>query len=155
MSKIGMGRAVPLVAIAVVAAGTVAALSFWPSEPVGGADPTDKELVALGRRVYAENCASCHGGNLEGEPNWRQRKPSGALPAPPHNADGHTWHHPDEQLFAITKEGIAAFAPDGYKTDMPAFGDVLTDEEIWASLAYIKSRWPKEIQEAQAARNQR
>jgi mono/diheme cytochrome c family protein len=33
---------------------------------------------------------------------------------------------------------------------MPAFGNVLTDAEIWAVLAYIKSRWPTEIRERQA-----
>jgi mono/diheme cytochrome c family protein len=28
--------------------------------------------LAVGARVYAENCASCHGANLEGQPNWRR-----------------------------------------------------------------------------------
>ena len=67
---------------------------------------------------------------------------------------GHTWHHPDEVLFGITKQGIAAFAPPGYESDMPAFGGVLTDEEIWAVLAYLKSSWPPEIQVRQSALKQ-
>jgi hypothetical protein len=29
-----------------------------------------------------------------------QRKPDGKLPAPPHDASGHTWHHADAQLFS-------------------------------------------------------
>jgi mono/diheme cytochrome c family protein len=33
---------------------------------------------------------------------------------------------------------------------MPAFGGVLTDEQIWAVLAYLKSSWPLEIQARQS-----
>jgi mono/diheme cytochrome c family protein len=68
------------------------------------------------------------------------------LPAPPHDETGHTWHHPDDQLFAITKFGPAAVAGlNDYQTDMPVFEGVLSDEEISAALAYIKSTWPAEI----------
>jgi hypothetical protein len=45
------------------------------------------------------------GANLEGQPNWKERQANGRLPAPPHDASGHTWHHPDAQLFGITKQG--------------------------------------------------
>lgn len=108
------------------------------------ADPEDARQVALGRGIYAKHCAACHGVNLEGQPNWQDRLSSGRMPAPPHDATGHTWHHPDSALFGITKEGLSPgkYAPRGYQSDMPAFGGVLTDEEIWAVLAYIKSTWP-------------
>jgi mono/diheme cytochrome c family protein len=129
-----------------------AALVVWALMPDSDrAGPTNVAQVALGRSVYAEHCASCHGANLEGQPDWRARKPDGKMPAPPHDANGHTWHHPDEVLFGITKQGIAAFAPPGYASDMPAFGSVLTDEEIWAVLAFLKSSWPPDIQARQSA----
>jgi mono/diheme cytochrome c family protein len=67
--------------------------------------------------------------------------PSGRLPAPPHDASGHTWHHPDGVLFRIVKQGIEAVG-GGYESDMPGFGDILSDAEIAAALAYIKSTWP-------------
>ncbi|WP_037445943.1 c-type cytochrome [Skermanella stibiiresistens] len=131
-----------------VAGGAVA----WILIPGGDrADPTNAAQVALGKAVYTQHCASCHGTNLEGQPNWQSRKPDGKMPAPPHDTTGHTWHHPDEVLFGITKQGIAAFAPAGYESDMPSFGGVLTDEEIWAVLAYIKMVWPDEIRRRQAA----
>jgi len=57
------------------------------------------------------------------------------LPAPPHDASGHTWHHPDSDLFGITKHGLGPYAPAGYQSDMPAFGGTLSDEEIAAVLA--------------------
>lgn len=104
--------------------------------------------------MYAASCASCHGANLEGQPNWRERRPNGRLPAPPHDVSGHTWHHPDRVLFEITRDGIAAHAPKGYESDMPGFGQTLSDVAIWAVLAYIKSRWPPEIRERQARLSQ-
>ena len=134
--------------MALLASGGIAA---WTLMPGGGrANPTDAAQVARGKAVYAEHCASCHGANLEGQPDWRERKPDGKMPAPPHDATGHTWHHPDDVLFGITRQGIADYAPPGYTSDMPAFGGVLTDEQIWAVLAYLKSAWPLEIQARQS-----
>lgn len=101
--------------------------------------------VERGRKVYAQHCAACHGANLQGEPgypDWRKRKPNGRLPAPPHDESGHTWHHLDAQLFAMTKHGPAKLIgnPD-YPTDMPGFSGVLSDSDIHAVLAFIKSTW--------------
>lgn len=115
----------------------------------------DPLLVSLGSGIYAENCASCHGENLEGEPNWRQRGIDGLLPAPPHDETGHTWHHADGLLFEITKQGPAALAGNNYQSAMPGYGDVLKDAEIIAVLAYIKSRWPKDVQLQQAEISQK
>jgi mono/diheme cytochrome c family protein len=77
------------------------------------------------------------------------------MPAPPHDASGHTWHHADNQLFGIVKHGILAFAPPGYESDMPGFGDRLSDAEIRDILAYIKSTWPDEIGARQKAVSRR
>lgn len=104
-----------------------------------------------GRALYMEFCASCHGANLEGQPDWRQRLPNGRLPAPPHDETGHTWHHSDEQLFRIVKEGLAVFAP-GYETDMQAYAGILDDAQIEAILDYIKRTWPEREREIQQSR---
>ncbi len=136
-----MGAAKPwLIAIAMaVAAGIGGGAAVWSlQEP----DPPPPDL-ARGASLYAEHCAACHGANLEGEANWRERRPDGRLPAPPHDATGHTWHHPDSVLFRITKEGSEAVIGDGYQSDMIGFGDVLTDQEIRDILGYIKSQWPE------------
>ncbi len=115
------------------------------------ADPDNLQQVARGKAVYAQNCAACHGVNLEGQPNWQEKLPTGRMPAPPHAASGHTWHHPDPILFGITKHGLVPgkYAPPKYESDMPAFAGQLTDEEIWTVLAYIKSSWSDRIREAQ------
>ena len=104
--------------------------------------PVTAEQIELGQEVYAANCASCHGANLEGRPDWRRRNVNGRMPAPPHDASGHTWHHADRPLFTITKLGVGAVVP-GYESDMPAFEGILSDDEIAAVLAFIKSTWPE------------
>ncbi len=109
--------------------------------------------LAQGATLYAAQCASCHGANGEGQPNWRERKPDGRLPAPPHDASGHTWHHPMEMLFQMTRDGmVPPLAPEGYQSDMPAFGKTLSDDEIRAVLAYIESLWPDEVKQMRAER---
>ncbi|OAN43936.1 cytochrome C [Paramagnetospirillum marisnigri] len=143
-----MKRALVL-AIVVVAA--LVAGWWWWREKTLAIDPADSVQVARGRVLYATHCASCHGAQLQGEPDWQTRKPSGELPAPPHDASGHTWHHSEEQLFAIIKHGMARFAPPGYKTAMPSFVGVLTDSDIRAALAFIESNWPLEIHQRRAA----
>jgi len=117
--------------------------------------PDDRAVVASGERLYVEHCASCHGRNLEGQRNWRRRLANGRLPAPPHDASGHTWHHPDAVLFELTKHGPAAFAGPDYESDMPAYAGVLGDAEIVAVLSYIKSRWPADIRQAHDRMNAR
>lgn len=136
-----------LLGVAVLAGGVALVVRFLAPEAGRVAlRPGDGAATALGERIYAAHCASCHGANLEGQPNWRQRDAQGRLPAPPHDADGHTWHHPDEVLFRITKLGVAKAAGlPGYDSAMPAYEGVLSDGEIVAVLSWIKSRWPAEI----------
>lgn len=114
------------------------------------ADSGNEMLTTQGKGIYDIHCASCHGVNLEGEPNWWQKKPDGKLPAPPHDQSGHTWHHSDKVLFNLTKHGLSALIGTEYPTDMPVYADILSDEEIWAVLAFIKSTWPEEIKEIQS-----
>ncbi len=108
----------------------------------------DRDVIRLGRVLYADNCASCHGSKLEGETaNWRQRNSNGTLPAPPHDETGHTWHHGDALLFDIIKFGGKSDEANGFISNMPAFKDDLSDLEIHNILAFIKSSWPVSIQQ--------
>ena len=105
----------------------------------------DLAIVLSGEGIYQAQCAACHGANLEGQPEWRTRDANGYLPAPPHDESGHTWHHADDLLFEITKYGPAVvIGDDSYQTNMPAYKDVLSDDEIVAVLSYIKHAWPEE-----------
>jgi mono/diheme cytochrome c family protein len=121
--------------------------------PIRQADPDNAEHVALGQQVYASFCTGCHGSNLEGQPNWKTRLPMGNFPAPPQDATGHTWHHADQWLFEIVKYGGRYHAPPRYRSAMPAYQDMLSDTEIWAVLAFIKSRWPASTRKQQEQQN--
>lgn len=108
--------------------------------------PSNHELLNRGQQIYAAECASCHGSQLEGQANWRARDNDGYLPAPPHDASGHTWHHSDEKLFELTKHGLSGVAGGDYKSRMPDYDGVLADSDIIAVLSFIKSRWSASIQ---------
>jgi mono/diheme cytochrome c family protein len=149
----GRGGAVKFGVIALLV-GVAAAIAIWqPWRMRASADADDPRLVAEGRAIYAEHCASCHGNNLEGQANWQKRLPNGRLPAPPHDASGHTWHHSDRQLFELTTNGVSGIVP-GYESDMPAFKSILSDKRIWAVIAFIKNGWPKEVRSRQEQLNQ-
>lgn len=123
---------------------SAAVFGYFVSARSGEAEP--------GHALYLANCASCHGANLEGQPDWMKRLPTGRLPAPPHDETGHTWHHSDKQLFTIVKFGLAAISP-GYESDMPAFEGVLTDAQIEAVLDYVKGTWPERARAYQVDRS--
>ena len=118
----------------------------FAAAPAGSLRPGDARLLALGEQVYTRNCAACHGAQLQGQPNWQTRDAQGLLPAPPHDASGHTWHHTDAVLIRLTKFGVAASAGlKSYQTAMPIYDGVLSDEEIVAALSWIKAQWPLHI----------
>lgn len=85
--------------------------------------------VARGSEVYARVCTECHGEEGEGHVY---------PPAPALDGSEHAWHHPDAQLREWIKTGKIGMA------EMPAYGDRLSDAEIDAVIAYIKSLWPEE-----------
>ena len=95
--------------------------------------PTDV-AIAEGATVYTENCASCHGPSGQGDGEaGRALNPSPALLA-------HMIRMPmavDEYLLWTISEGGEALG-----TDMPAFKDVLTAEEIWKVIAFMRAGFP-------------
>jgi mono/diheme cytochrome c family protein len=99
----------------------------------------DVQQVARGEALYAQYCASCHGPNGEGDPNWQIRNADGSFKPPPHDSTGHTWHHADDLLVDLIATGS-----DFPQTQMPIFGDKLGDEEILAIIEYLKSGWGAE-----------
>lgn len=136
-------------ALRLALAGSLLMLGALPA----AARAEDPEPLEEGRALYLDNCASCHGAELEGQPDWKRRLPSGRMPAPPQDASDHTWHHTDRMLFAIIKRGPAAVIGQGYESDMPAFEGTLADEQIRMVRDYIKSTWPERERQYQEERS--
>jgi hypothetical protein len=61
--------------------------------------------------------------------------------------------HSDEELFRYVKYSLADAASPGYVSPMPAFAGTLTDPDILAVLAFIKSQWPVGVRTYQALLN--
>lgn len=110
------------------------------------------DTYELGQTVYAAQCAACHGAEGEGQfPDAPlSTDDTGRYGAPPHDESGHTWHHDDDLIIQIIREGgmgdPAMFYP------MPPLGEVLSAEEITAVIAYIKTMWSDEQRAAQRER---
>lgn len=103
----------------------------------------DPAVVVRGRELFAANCARCHGAFGEGTPDWRKRLADGTFPPPPLNGTAHTWHHPDQLLLRIMRDGGQSYGPT-YRGAMPPMGKVVNAAERQAILQYLKSLWPDE-----------
>ncbi|MGB3716909.1 MAG: cytochrome c [Candidatus Promineifilaceae bacterium] len=129
---------------------SISELAGTPASEIPPIPTLDSDEITLGQEVYAENCAECHGDSREGEANWQQQNEDSSFRSPPHDASGHTWHHGDNVLIESIRLGGPRL-PDniGGFSNMPAFGDTLTEEEIAAVLTYIKSTWSEDIRRIQ------
>ncbi|RMG34927.1 MAG: hypothetical protein D6720_08245 [Gammaproteobacteria bacterium] len=105
--------------------------------------------VDKGRKLFAENCAGCHGDQAQGlVADWKKPLANGSYPPPPLNGTAHAWHHP----MAVLKRQIRVGGkPVGGV--MPAFGDKLGDADMDAIIAYIQSKWPDNIYAAWSERS--
>lgn len=147
-------RYITIAGIAALATIGIGAYLLLPAKTTRTLRLEDLALVERGKETYAQVCANCHGVNLQGQENWQQRDAQGLLPVPPHDESGHTWHHPDQVLFNITKNGLQQYAGADYRSAMPLFSGRLSDDDITAALSYIESTWSKEIKRRHSAINQ-
>lgn len=128
-------------------------ISAAPPPTIIPLPPLDPALVAQGRQVYLQHCASCHGENAQGAPNWQQTNAEGDLPAPPHNDSGHTWRHSDSELTTIILNGLRDPFNKTPGLTMPPFKNTLSREEIQTLITYFKSLWSPEHRRYQEEQN--
>jgi S-disulfanyl-L-cysteine oxidoreductase SoxD len=151
MKKLWSGKFVILIASAVLVLALLlrsvttekpVVINNTPVPPV----PTlDSGRVTQGADLYIQRCASCHGRDLEGAPEWKKPLADGSLPPPPHDSTGHTWHHPDALLLSIIANG----GDPASNSRMPGFKDQLSQDEMAAILDFIKSQWGRDEHEYQ------
>ncbi|MBA2336746.1 MAG: cytochrome c [Acidimicrobiia bacterium] len=104
----------------------------------------DPVAVTEGEVLYQAQCATCHGRDLSGHPDWMTPNEDGSFKPPPHDDSGHTWDHSDQLLLKIVRDG-----GDFSQTRMPTFGHLLDDDEILAILEFFKAGWGPEEREFQ------
>lgn len=100
----------------------------------------DQTTLALGKQVFDNNCAACHGDRAQGAPHWQKPGPDGKYPAPPLNGTGHAWHHPMAALQQTIRNGTQRIGGS-----MPPWKDKLSDAEIQAVIYWFQSKWPDEL----------
>lgn len=105
------------------------------------APPPDPEGVKAGHIVYQRHCASCHGARAEGAPAWQQPDAQGEMPAPPHDAKGHTWKHSDAMLYRIVMQGWRDPFNKTERLTMPGFSQILSPGEVREVITYLKTLW--------------
>jgi mono/diheme cytochrome c family protein len=100
------------------------------------AAPKPVDPIVMGKRYYAVNCAACHQGTGLGVPGQY----------PP--LAGSKWVTGDEErLDKIVLNGVDGFLKvkgETYNGAMPAWEDVLNDDQIASILTYIRSAWGNE-----------
>lgn len=112
---------------------------------------TDEALLSRGRTLFRAHCAVCHGVNAEGTvENWQQRDAEGKLPPPPLNGTAHAWHHSLNSLAHTIRRGTVPMGGS-----MPAWGDRLTEDEVFAIIVWFSSLWPDELYQVWMDMNRR
>lgn len=111
---------------------------------------TSEEKLELGRQLYAENCAACHGQGGAGDgpmaKNWNQTlqamkehevagaEMAAAQGAPAGPAD---FTDPASMLGASPAILNGKIIRGGMGTGMPYWGPIFTEEQIWALVDYL------------------
>jgi copper transport protein len=102
------------------------AVALTAKDPV----PADARSVTRGSQVFAANCAVCHGATGRGNgPAAGSLTP--ATPPPADFTSAHARSHYDGEFFNWIKYGKL-------HTAMPAFGDKLSDQDIWDVINYLR-----------------
>ncbi|HEY5602599.1 MAG TPA: cytochrome c [Gammaproteobacteria bacterium] len=100
----------------------------------------DAQQLALGKQLFGEHCAGCHGDNAQGAAHWQQPNSDGTYPPPPLDGSGHAWHHSTGTLFEVISNG----SQPG-RGNMPAWKDRLNEEQIIAVIVWFQSLWPDPV----------
>jgi mono/diheme cytochrome c family protein len=122
-----------LIALLVWSSGAfaLAASMPQPATPVNTV-AADATSLAAGKKLFASNCASCHGETAHGD-----GKAGATLNPKPANLADATWAHgsSDGEIFAVIRDGIK-------DTGMKAFGSRMTAHQMWDVVNYLRSIGP-------------
>jgi len=91
--------------------------------------------VKKGKRIYEQFCVPCHG--IEGKGDGTRGRIEHFDPMPRNHANGEYMNkRPQQELFEVIKNG--GFSKN-FSHIMPPWKTILTDDEIWDVLTYVRS----------------
>jgi mono/diheme cytochrome c family protein len=129
----------------------VGSLPASAASPQASMVSSDPEILALGSRLFEQNCSPCHGKQAVGEnpatPLGGWKVGVGQV-APALNGTGHAWHHPPSYHVRIIRDGSTL---EGSR--MIGWGNHMSDFDIFAVIAYFQSLWPVHIKAAYQQRH--
>ena len=107
--------------------------SHAEAQALANTQPGTPESVAAGAATYARHCAMCHG--VTGWGDGQAAAATAAYGSRPSNLADTTWQHgsSDGELFVTIRDGIG---PD---FAMDAYGERLTEPDIWNLVNYLRS----------------
>lgn len=110
--------------------------------PAGGTPRPEDALPASGAELYRVACASCHGAGGRGAPSGMTDID---VPFPDFTDCNFASREAEADWVSVVKEGGPA---RGFSEHMPAFGDALSDSQILAILAHVRTladcdSWPR------------
>lgn len=98
-----------------------------PSEYAGKTNPLGADAATKGAELFSVNCASCHGEKGHGD-----GPAAASLDPKPRNLLEFQSQVGDDYLFWRISEGVTG-------TSMPAWKGVLTEEQIWQVIAFVRT----------------
>lgn len=96
---------------------------------VAGCGDKQSPAARRGEALYKQYCQTCHGGATGGSLK--------DVP-PPHNANGHTWHHADQLITTIVLDGLSGSVD---RPTMPPFRDRLAEQDVRDIIAFLETWW--------------
>lgn len=94
---------------------------------------SSNSALAVGKRVYDVNCSMCHGQSLHGDgpvaPFFKAPGPNVVPVPPPDLTSARVVSLSDGELYWKITYG---------QGNMPAFHDLLTDQDVWSLVAYMR-----------------
>jgi mono/diheme cytochrome c family protein len=92
----------------------------------------DATSIAAGQKLYAQQCAGCHG-----EAGHGDGKMGAELKPKPSNLSDADWKHgaTDGEIFTVIRDGVKS-------TGMKGFNSKLTTHQLWDVVNYVRSLGP-------------
>lgn len=116
---------------AVPVTGGAPRLTFEQAGTLPNPVPASPETLDRARQVYGIDCAACHGSDARGSgplAAYYARNPAATLP-PTDLSSQRVQARGDGQLYWIVRNGLGG---------MPPFGDLRSEEDVWALVRLIR-----------------